>query len=123
MKAIVLFLAVGVVGLWCCDRGFAQPATVQPLGAQGAALLGALPQEVRSKIEQLAGMLQQNIREGRLTDAQVEQELQAGNLASLIKGVSPDANQLFEEIRSSLQANQSPEALSLLLQGMTSAGR
>jgi hypothetical protein len=61
MKVVVLVLAVGVSILCCSDWGVAQSAAIQPVGPQGARLLGVVPPKVLPKIEQLARSPQQDI--------------------------------------------------------------
>jgi hypothetical protein len=119
MQTVVLALAVGLSILCCSDRGFAQPAAIQPAAPQGAELLGAVPPEVLPKIEQLARLLQQGLSDGTLSEGQITQELNHGNLAGLVGDLNPEAKQLLDDISVSLRANHSEETLGLLLSGVT----
>ncbi|MGQ0811492.1 MAG: hypothetical protein ACT4OO_09750 [Nitrospiraceae bacterium] len=89
----------------------------------GSIFPGAMPADLRGNIKRLAEILQQNLNEGKLTDAQIQQELQQGDLGSVVGGLSPEANKLLEEIRTSLQQNENSESLSLLLQLLANPGR
>lgn len=119
MKAVVRALAVGLSILCYSDGSFAQPAAIQPAGPQGTELLGAVPPEVLPKIEQLARLLQQGLNDGTLSEGQITQELNHGNLAGLVGDLNPEAKQLLDDITVSLRANHSEETLGLLLGGVT----
>ncbi len=84
-----------------------------------AGALEALPPEVLEKVRALAGLLQQSISKGALTDAQIQRELQDGQLEQTIRGLGPDADRLMQEITSGLKSGQGEGALSGLLQGLT----
>jgi hypothetical protein len=68
-----------------------------------AGILDALPPDVRAKVQQLAQMLQQDINEGKITDAQIQRELMSGNLQQTIKSINPEAGQLLDEINASMK--------------------
>jgi hypothetical protein len=119
MKVVVLVLAVGVSILCGSDWGVAQPAAIQAVGPQGAGLLGALPPEVLPKIDQLARLLQQVVNDGTLSERQINQEMNHGNLAGLVDDLNPEAKQLLDDISTSSRANHSEETLGLLLGGVT----
>ncbi len=96
---------------------FASPAFAQTAGN----ILNSLPPELYKKLEQLSQMLDQQIKAGRLTDAQVHQELMSGRLEQTIRGLGPEANQLFEDIQSDLRSGNGPgeDALLPLLGGLS----
>jgi hypothetical protein len=81
--------------------------------------LGALPSEVLPKIDQLARLLQQVVNDGMLSEGQINQELNHGNLAGLVDDHNPEAKQLLDDISTSSRANHSEEPLGLLLGGVT----
>lgn len=84
-----------------------------------AGILESLPPDVLDKVRALAGLLQQSINKGELTDAQIQHELQDGQLEQTIRGLGPDADRLMQEITSGLKSGQGESALSGLLQGLT----
>jgi hypothetical protein len=61
-----------------------------PLSQNTAGILDALPSDVLAKVQQLRQMLQQNINEGKITEAQIQRELMSGNLQQTIKS-NPEA--------------------------------
>jgi hypothetical protein len=81
--------------------------------------LGALPPEVLPKIDQLARLLQQVVNDGTLSERQINQEMNHGNLAGLVDDLNPEAKQLLDDISTSSRANHSEETLCLLLGGVT----
>jgi hypothetical protein len=81
--------------------------------------LGALPPEVLPKIDQLARLLQQVVNDGTLSERQINQEMNHGNLAGLVDDLNPEAKQLLDDISTSSRANHSEETLGLLLGGVT----
>ena len=91
------------------------PGSHPPANAAGT--LNALPSEVLAKVQQLALMLQQNINEGKITEAQIQLELMSGNLQQTIKSVNPDAGHLLDDITASMKNSPNAENLSDLLGG------
>ncbi|SLM46201.1 exported protein of unknown function [Nitrospira japonica] len=102
----------------------AAPASAQTSGshppANAAGILNALPPDLYMKLERLAQLLDQNIKAGKLTDAQLQQELMSGRLEQTIRGLGSEANQLLEEIQSDMQNGKGPgeSALMPLLGGL-----
>lgn len=94
---------------------------VSPAQAQTAgSILNSLPPELHKKMEQLSRLLDQQIKAGRLTDAQIHQELMSGRLEQTIRSLGPEADQLFDDIRSDLRNGNGPgeDALFPLLGGL-----
>ena len=77
------------------------------------------PPNVLAKVQQLAQMLQQNINEGKITEAQIQRELMSGNLQQTIKSVNPEAGRLLDDITASMKNSPNAENLSDLLGGLT----
>jgi len=84
-----------------------------------ADILDALPSDVQSKMQQLGQMLQQNINEGKITEAQIQRELMSGNLQQTIKSMNPDAGQLLDEINAAMKISPNADNLPDLLGGLT----
>jgi hypothetical protein len=81
--------------------------------------MDALPSDVQTKMHQLGLMLQQNIKEGKITDAQIQRELMSGNLQQTIKSMNPEAGQLLDDINASMKNSPNAENLPDLLGGVT----
>jgi hypothetical protein len=86
----------------------ASPASAQAPGnhppANAAAILNALPPDLYKKVERLAQLLDQKIKAGQLTDAQLQQELMSGRLEQTIRGLGPEANRLMDDLQSAMQS-------------------
>jgi hypothetical protein len=107
----------------CCVFLFAEadaqmaPGVQQPQNTGG--ILDALPSDVQAKVQQLGEMLQQDIKEGKITEAQIQRELMSGNLQQTIKSMNPEAGQLLDEINASMKNSPNADNLPGLLGGMT----
>lgn len=100
------------------------PAHAQLGGEQpdAATILNSMPPDVLAKVQALAQILQQGVKEGTLTDAEIRQDMLSGRLAEKIKQLSPAANQLLQDISSAAKAGTGPgqESILPLLQGLGS---
>jgi hypothetical protein len=76
------------------------PAYAQLGGGQqdAAKILNGMPPDVLAKVRALALLLQEGIKAGKLTDAEVQQGLTSGRLADKLKQLDPEAGPLLEEI-------------------------
>jgi hypothetical protein len=107
----------------CCVFLFAEadaqmaPGVQQPQNTGG--ILDALPSDVQAKVQQLGEMLQQDIKEGKITEAQIQRELMSGNLQQTIKSMNPEAGQLLDDINASMKKSPNAENLPDLLDGLT----
>ena len=98
------------------------PAHAQLGGEQpdAATILNSMPPDVLAKVQALAQILQQGVKEGRLTDDEIRHDMLSGRLAEKIKQLSPAANQLLQDISRATQAGTGPgqESILPLLQGL-----
>ncbi|MBU6432025.1 MAG: hypothetical protein KJS98_01770 [Nitrospirae bacterium] len=107
----------------CCVLLFTEaqaqivPGSDLPQNTEG--ILAALPSDVLAKVRQLAQLLQQNINEGKITDAQIQHELMSGNLQQTIKSINPEASHLLDDINASMKNSPNAESLPGLLGGLT----
>ena len=114
-----VFLKLLFLGLCLVfDHAHAQ----MPLSGQNQAdilkLLGELPPDTMKKVEALGKILQQNLKEGTLTDAQLYEELRSGNLDQKIRGLNPEAGPLLDDIGQAMKNHPNAENLPNLLNGM-----
>lgn len=84
-----------------------------------AGIMDALPSDVQAKMQQLSLILQQNIKEGKITEAQIQQELMSGNLQQTIKSMNPEAGHLLDDISAAMKNSPNAENLPDLLGGLT----
>lgn len=112
-----------ILTIGCCvflfAEAYAQMAPGSHLPQNTAGILDALPPDVLAKVQQLAQMLQQNINEGKITDAQIQRELMSGNLQQTIKSINPEASHLLDDIKASMKNSPNAENLPDLLGGLT----
>jgi hypothetical protein len=88
------------------------------------AILNSMPPDVLIKVQALAQILQQGVRDGTLTDADIRQGMLSGRLAEKLKQLSPQADQLLQDISSAMKDGTGPgqESILPLLQGLGSQG-
>jgi Skp family chaperone for outer membrane proteins len=117
--AHLIFSTVVALSLLVSSQAVAQNAGSHA-PANAAGILNALPPDLYKKLEQLSQLLDQNIKAGKLTDAQVQQDLASGRLEQTIRSLGPEANQLFDEISADMKNGKGPagEALMPLLGGL-----
>ena len=96
-----------------------------PFPDNPAAVLNSLPPDLQKKLQQLSQLIDQNIKAGKLTEAKVQQELLSGRLEQTIRSLGPEANQLFDEIKTDMKNGKGPgeDALAPLLGGLSGMGK
>ena len=98
-----------------------------PLGGQNQAdilkLLGELPPDTTKKVEALGKILQQDLKEGKLTEAQLHEELASGTLEQKLRGLNPEAGPLLDDIADSMKNHPNADSLPNLLNGLVGDGR
>lgn len=101
---------------------FAVPSYAQLGGGQQGAekVLNGMPPEMLAKVQSLAQIIQQNIKEGKLTDDEVQRGMMSGQLGERLKQLSPEAGQLFSDITQASKEGKGPgeESLMPLLGGL-----
>ena len=112
-----------ILTIACCvclfAEAYAQMAPGNHLLQNTASILDALPSDVLAKVQQLAQMLQKDINDGKITDAQIQRELMSGDLHQTIKCMNPEASNLLDEINASMKNSPNAESLPDLLGGLT----
>ena len=98
---------------------WAQPTEHYPPD-NAAGVLNSLPPDLHQKLQQLSQLIDRNIKAGTLTEAKVQRELMLGRLEQTIRSLGPEANQLFEEIKTDMKNGKGPgeDALAPLLGGL-----
>ena len=100
----------------------ATPSYAQLGGGQQEAqrILNSMPPDMLAKVQALAQILQQNIKDGKMTDAEIKQNLMSGNLGEQLRQLSPEAGQLLSDIAQASKEGKGPgeESLMPLLGGL-----
>jgi hypothetical protein len=77
-------------------------------------ILNGMSPDVQAKVRSLAQILQQGIKEGKISDAEIQQGLTSGHLGEKLKQLSPEAGQLLEEISDASRQGKGPGEESLM---------
>jgi len=98
-----------------------------PLSGQNQAdilrLLSELPPETMTKVEQLGKILQQDLKDGTLTQTQIQEELRSGNLEEKLRDLNPEAGPLLDAITRAMKSHPNADNLPSLLNGLAEPGR
>jgi|CXWL01.1.fsa_nt_gi hypothetical protein len=115
---VIAVSLIAVAPVW------AQSTEDHPSG-NAAGIPNSLPPDLHKKLQQLSQLIDQNIKAGKLTEAQVQQELMSGRLEQTIRSLGPEANQLFDEIKTDMKNGKGPgeDALIPLLGGLGGMGK
>ena len=86
-------------------------------------LMGELPPETMKNVETLGKILQQGLKEGKLTQARIQEELKSGTFEQTLRGLNPEAGPLLNEIGQQMKNHPNAENLPNLLNGMAGPGK
>ena len=86
-------------------------------------LLGELPSETMKNVEALGKILQQDLKEGKLTQARIQEELKSGTFEQTLRNLNPEAGPLLDDIGQQMKNHPNAENLPNLLNGMAVGGR
>jgi hypothetical protein len=110
---------LAICGLSLC---LAVPAYAQLGGGQqdAAKILNGMSPDMLAKVQSLAQILQQNIKEGKLTDDEVKRGMMSGHLGEKLKQLNPEAGPLLHDISEASKQGNGPgeESLMPLLGGL-----
>jgi len=112
----LLLLTLWFYGL---TPALAQAPTTTQKQAEILKLMSELPPDVMMKIQQLGKILQQDLKEGKLTQEQIQEELTAGNMEQKLRDLNPEAGPLLDDIAQAMKTHPSAENLPHILDGLT----
>ena len=94
----------------------ALPSYAQLGGGQrdAASILNGMPPDVLAKVRSLAQILQQGLKDGKISEVEIQQGLTSGQLGEKLKQLSPEAPQLLEEISDASRQGKGPGEESLM---------
>ena len=84
-------------------------------------LLGELPPETMKNVEILGKILHQDLKEGKLTQARIQEELKSGTFEQTLRDLNPEAGPLLDDIANSMKNHA--DSLPNLLNGMVGGDR
>lgn len=114
-----------LLALWC----FSQTSVLaqMPMSGQKQAdilkLMSELPPDVMVKIQQLGKILQQDLKDGKLTQDQIQEGLVSGNLEQKLRGLNPEAGPLLDDIAQAMKHHPDADNLPHILDGLTGPGK
>src|SRR5215510_6878809 len=98
-----------------------------PIGPKSQAdmlnVISGLPPEVMNNVQELAKILQQDLKEGKLTQTQMQEELTSGNLDQKLRDLNPEASPLLDDIAHAMKNHPNADNLPKLLDGLMRSGR
>jgi len=112
----LLLLTLWFYGL---TPALAQAPTTTQKQAEILKLMSELPPDVMMKIQQLGKILQQDLKEGKLTQEQIQEELTAGNMEQKLRDLNPEAGPLLDDIAQAMKTHPNAENLPHILDGLT----
>jgi hypothetical protein len=86
-------------------------------------LLGELPPETMKNVETLGKILQQDLKEGKLTQARIQEELKSGTLERTLRDLNPEAGPLLDDIGQQMKNHPNADNLPNLLNGLVGDGK
>lgn len=106
-----LVIAVFGLSIWLAVPSYAQPGG----GRQDAvSVLNGMPPDVLAKVRSLAQILQQGLKDRKISEADIQQGLTSGQLGEKLKQLNPEATQLLEEISDASRQGKGPGEESLM---------
>jgi hypothetical protein len=108
-KPWIVTLMVVALTMSVCISSSAQVGGQQ----EAITMFNNLPPDLYAKMKALAQMLDDSIKAGQLTDAEVQQELTSGGLGSKLRSLNPEAGRLLAEISDAMKNGQGPGEQSL----------
>lgn len=95
---------------------WAIPAHAQLGGGRqdAVSILNGMSPDILAKVRSLAQILQQGVKDGRISDVEIQQGLTSGQLGERLKQLSPEAAKLLEEISDASRQGKGPGEESLM---------
>ena len=111
--------------LWCLGQSaaLAQMPMSGPSQSDILKFMSELPPETKKNIEQLGRLLQQDLNEGKLTEAQILHELMSGNFQQKLRDLHPEAGPLLDDLTRATKHHSQPEDLTHILDGLAGSVR
>jgi len=105
-----------MIAVWGFCMLLAVPAYAQLGGGQqdAAGILNGMPPDVLAKVRSLAQILQRGIKDGKISEAEIQRGLSSGQLGDKLKQLSPEVPQLLEEISDASRQGKGPGEESLM---------
>ena len=99
------------LSLWLAGPAYAQLAGGQQ---EATKILNGMAPDTLAKVQSLALLLQQGIKDGKISDHDIKQGLLSGHLGEKLKGLNPEAGQLLHDISEASKEGKGPGEDSLM---------
>lgn len=86
-------------------------------------LMGELPPETMKNVEALGKILQQDLKEGKLTQTRIQEELKSGTFEQTLRNLNPESGPLLDDIGQQMKNHPNADNLPNLLDGLVGGGR
>lgn len=90
------------------------PCSAQTSTGDASSILSGMSPELLANVYALAQQLQQGIKEGKISEVDVQQGLFSGQLAERLKSLNPQAARLLEDINGAMRNGQNPGESALI---------
>lgn len=121
MRRLVRLLFVGI-----CVASVSAVQAQMPVDGQSQAeilkLYSELPPETMKNVEALGKILQQDLKEGKLTQARMQEELKFGTFEQTLRNLNPETGPLLDDIGQQIKNHPNAENLPNLLNGLVGPG-
>ncbi|HEV8327318.1 MAG TPA: hypothetical protein VGQ08_07515 [Nitrospiraceae bacterium] len=122
MRTLIRLLFLGLC-LGFSNAGLAQMPIDGQSQAEVLKLLGELPPETMKNVEALGKILQQDLKEGKLTQARIQEELKSGTFERTLRDLNPEAGPLLDDIGQQMKNHPDADNLPNLLDGLVGGDR
>jgi hypothetical protein len=85
-------------------------------------LYSELPPETMKNVEMLGKILQRDLKEGKLTQTRIQEELKSGTLERTLRDLNPEAGPLLDDIGQQMKNHPNADNLPNLLNGLVGGG-
>jgi len=86
-------------------------------------LMGELPPETMKNVDALGKILDRDLKEGKLTQARIQEELKSGTFEQTLRNLNPEAGPLLDSLGQQMKRHPNAENLPNLLNGMAGADK
>jgi hypothetical protein len=112
----------GMIVICVLSISLAVPSYAQLRGGQqdAARILNGLPPDVLAKVQSLAQIIDQGLKDGTITNEEIQRGMLSGHLAEKLQQLNPEASRLLSEISEASKEGKglSDESLMPLLGGL-----
>src|SRR5262249_40370445 len=126
-RRLIMRPRIGILFLGLClvvnNTVLAQMSTDGQSQAELLKLMGELPPETMKNVDALGKILDRDLKEGKLTQARIQEELKSGTFEQTLRNLNPEAGPLLDSLGQQMKRHPNAENLPNLLNGMAGADK